>query len=65
MSDKRFAPPAQPPARTNRSALRHHMAEIFKRLSNGSVKYDRDMPHGMPATHADIINADLPASFRA
>jgi non-heme chloroperoxidase len=35
-----------------------------KILPNGALKVYKDLPHGMPTTHADIINADLPAFFR-
>jgi non-heme chloroperoxidase len=35
-----------------------------KLLQNGALKAYKDMPHGMPTTHADIINADLLAFFR-
>jgi non-heme chloroperoxidase len=29
-------------------------------LKNGTLKtYRDDFPHGMPTTHADVINADL------
>jgi non-heme chloroperoxidase len=30
-----------------------------KLLQNGTLKTYKDLPHGMPATHADIVNADL------
>ena len=33
--------------------------EAAKLLPNGVLKVYEDLPHGMPATHADIINADL------
>jgi non-heme chloroperoxidase len=36
-----------------------------KLLRNGSLKAYKGLPHGMPTTHADIINADLLAFFRA
>jgi non-heme chloroperoxidase len=35
-----------------------------KLLRNGLLKTYRDLPHGMPATHPDIINADLLAFVR-
>jgi non-heme chloroperoxidase len=35
-----------------------------KLLKNGTLKVYKDMPHGMPTTHADIINADLLAFIR-
>jgi non-heme chloroperoxidase len=30
-----------------------------KLLKNGSLKVYKDLPHGMPTTHPEIINADL------
>ena len=33
--------------------------EAAKLLPNGVLKVYEDLPHGRPATHADIINADL------
>lgn len=30
-----------------------------KLLQNGTLKTYKDFPHGMPTTHADVINADL------
>ncbi len=30
-----------------------------KLLKNGTLKTYQDMPHGMPTSHADVINADL------
>ena len=36
-----------------------------KLLQNSQLKVYKDMPHGMPSTHADIINADLLAFFKA
>ncbi len=35
-----------------------------KLLKNGTLKVYKDLPHGMPTTHADIINADLLAFIR-
>jgi non-heme chloroperoxidase len=35
-----------------------------KLLKHGTLKVYKDMPHGMPTTHADIINADLLAFIR-
>jgi non-heme chloroperoxidase len=35
-----------------------------KLLKNGVLKTYKDLPHGMPATHSDIINADLLAFIR-
>jgi non-heme chloroperoxidase len=32
---------------------------------HGTLKAYKDFPHGMPATHADITNADLPAFIKA
>ena len=32
-----------------------------KLLPNGTLKTYKGFPHGMPTTHADVINADLPA----
>ena len=28
-------------------------------LANGILKTYKDFPHGMPTSHADVINADL------
>jgi non-heme chloroperoxidase len=36
-----------------------------KLLKNASLKVYKDLPHGMPTTHADIINADLLAFIKA
>jgi non-heme chloroperoxidase len=36
-----------------------------KLLKNGTLKVYKDLPHGMPATHADIVNAELLAFFKA
>jgi len=36
-----------------------------KLLKNGTLKTYKDYPHGMPTTHADVINADLLAFFKA
>ena len=30
-----------------------------KLLKNGTLKTYKGFPHGMPTTHADVINADL------
>jgi non-heme chloroperoxidase len=35
-----------------------------KLLKNGTLKTYKDLPHGMPTTQADIINADLLAFFK-
>jgi fermentation-respiration switch protein FrsA (DUF1100 family) len=32
---------------------------------NGTLKAYKDLPHGMPTAHAEIINADLPAFFKS
>ena len=32
-------------------------------LKNGNLKTYTDFPHGMPTTHADVINADLLSFF--
>jgi non-heme chloroperoxidase len=34
-------------------------------LKNGVLKTYKDYPHGMPTTHADVINADLLEFFRS
>ena len=34
-------------------------------LKNATLKVYEDLPHGMPTTHADIINADMLAFFKA
>jgi len=36
-----------------------------KLLPNGTLKTYRGFPHGMPTTHADVINADLLAFIRS
>jgi non-heme chloroperoxidase len=36
-----------------------------KLLKNGTLKTYKDYPHGMPTTHADVINVDLLAFFKA
>ena len=36
-----------------------------KLLSNGTLKTYKGYPHGMPTTHADVINADLLAFIRS
>jgi non-heme chloroperoxidase len=36
-----------------------------KLLKNGTLKVYKDLPHGMPTTHADIINADLLAFIKS
>jgi len=36
-----------------------------KLLPNGSLKIYKGYPHGMPTTHADVINADLLAFIRS
>ena len=36
-----------------------------KLLKNGTLKTYKDFPHGMPTTHADVINADLLAFFKS
>jgi non-heme chloroperoxidase len=36
-----------------------------KLLKNGTLKVYKGLPHGMPTTHAEIINADLLAFFKA
>ena len=35
-----------------------------KLLKNGTLKTYKDFPHGMPTTHADVINADLLAFIK-
>jgi non-heme chloroperoxidase len=35
-----------------------------KLLKHGTLKTYKDYPHGMPTTHADVINADLLAFFK-
>ncbi|HTJ56341.1 MAG TPA: alpha/beta hydrolase [Devosiaceae bacterium] len=39
--------------------------ESIKLLKNGELKVYPGFPHGMPTTHADVINQDLLAFFRA
>src|SRR6202166_4051394 len=36
-----------------------------KLLKNATLKVYKDFPHGMPTTHADVINADLLAFIKA
>ena len=36
-----------------------------KLLKSGTLKTYKDLPHGMITTHADVINADLLAFFKA
>jgi non-heme chloroperoxidase len=36
-----------------------------KLLKHPTLKVYKDLPHGMPATHADIVNAELLAFFKA
>jgi non-heme chloroperoxidase len=36
-----------------------------KLLKNGTLKTYKGFPHGMPTTHADVINADLLAFFKS
>jgi non-heme chloroperoxidase len=36
-----------------------------KLLKHGTLKVYKDFPHGMPATHADVVNAELLAFFKA
>ena len=40
-------------------------AKSWKLLKHGTLKSYPGLPHGMPTTHADIINADLLAFFKA
>ncbi|MGA7913830.1 MAG: alpha/beta hydrolase [Candidatus Acidiferrales bacterium] len=35
-----------------------------KLLKKATLKVYKDLPHGMPATHADLVNADLLAFFK-
>jgi non-heme chloroperoxidase len=36
-----------------------------KLLKHATLKVYKDFPHGMPATHADVVNAELLAFFKA
>ena len=36
-----------------------------KLLKNGTLKTYEDYPHGMITTHADVVNAELLAFFKA
>jgi non-heme chloroperoxidase len=36
-----------------------------KLLKHATLKVYKDFPHGMPATHADVVNAELLSFFRA
>jgi non-heme chloroperoxidase len=40
-------------------------ARSVKLLKQGTLKSYPGLPHGMPTTHADIINADLLAFIQA
>jgi non-heme chloroperoxidase len=40
-------------------------AKSWKLLRRGTLKSYTDLPHGMPTTHADVINADLLAFLRS
>lgn len=40
-------------------------ARSVKLLKHGTLKSYPGLPHGMPTTHADLINADLLAFIRA
>lgn len=40
-------------------------AKAVKLLKHGSLKTYPGLPHGMPTTHADVINADLLEFFKA
>ena len=35
-----------------------------KLLQNATLKVYKDLPHGMPATHPDIVNAELLAFIK-
>jgi len=35
-----------------------------KLLRNGTLKTYKDLPHGMPTTHAEMVNAELLAFFK-
>ena len=35
-----------------------------KLLKKATLKVYKDLPHGMPATHADLVHADLLAFFK-
>ena len=35
-----------------------------KLLKHATLKVYKDFPHGMPATHADVVNAELLAFFK-
>ena len=52
---------------TGRAAPRHGAAQGTKSaalLRNGILKTYQGLPHGMPTTHADLINADLLSFLR-
>ncbi|OKH68973.1 hypothetical protein EB74_32105 [Mycobacterium sp. SWH-M5] len=34
-------------------------------LKNGTLKAYEDFPHGMPTTHADTVNSDVPAFLKS
>ncbi len=36
-----------------------------KLLQNSTLKVYKDLPHGMPSTHADLVNAELLAFFKS
>ncbi len=53
-------------ATTIRSCPMPNSAPLSARLlKNGTLKTYKGFPHGMPTTHADTINADLLAFFKA
>ena len=39
-------------------------ARSVKLLKRGTLKSYPELPHGMPTTHADVINADLLAFLK-
>jgi non-heme chloroperoxidase len=42
-----------------------HRGPLGQLLKHGTLKSYPGLPHGMPTTHADIINADLLAFIRS
>jgi hypothetical protein len=54
-------------ARRGRSDLSLHddRGKVGELLKNGTLKSYPGLPHGMPTSHADLINADLLAFIRS
>jgi non-heme chloroperoxidase len=44
--------------------IQNRQAIVGKVLKNGTLKPYKQLPHGMPTTHAETINADLLAFLK-